>query len=122
MNILKKLTNKDLKLNKNRTIGTLIGIILSTALITVVGGMAVTLRNTLIEGEKSDSGYYHIQLSDISKEDVETIKLNKDYNHYEIVKDLGYEELKEDVNIYTVHVYSMDKETSDYLKTKIIKG
>lgn len=122
MNILQKLTKKDLKLNKKRTIGTLVGIILSTALITAVGGMAITLQNTLVEGEKNDSGYYHIQLSDISKQDSEKIKLNKDYSHYEIVNDLGIsKEETEDYARYP-HLYSMSKETSDYLKTKITKG
>jgi len=122
MNILQKFTKKDLKLNKKRTIGTLIGIILSTALITAVGGMAITLQNTLVEGEKNDSGYYHIQLSDISKQESEKIKLNKDYSHYEIVNDLGIsKEETEDYARYP-HLYSMSKETSDYLKTKITKG
>ena len=122
MNILQKLTKKDLKLNKKRTMGTLIGIILSTALITVVGGMAITLQNTLVEGEKNNTGYYHIQLSDIKKTETEKIKLNKDYSHYEIVNDLGIaKEETEDTTRYP-HLYSMSKETSDYLKTKIIKG
>lgn len=122
MNILQKLIKKDLKLNKKRTIGTLIGIILSAALITVVGGMAITLQNTLVEGEKNTTGYYHIQLSDISKEDSEKIKLNKDYSHYEIVNDLGIAKKETEDNTRYPHLYSMSKETSDYLKTKIIKG
>ena len=49
MNILKKITIKDLKLNKKRTIGTLVGIILSAALITVVVGMLFTMQNTLFK-------------------------------------------------------------------------
>ena len=67
MNILKRLTIKDLKLNKKRTIGTLIGIILAITLITVVGGMFFSMRKTLIESEIQSNGYYHVQLSDISE-------------------------------------------------------
>ena len=39
MNLLNKLTIKNLKLNKKRTIVTIIGIMLSVALITAVSGM-----------------------------------------------------------------------------------
>ena len=49
MNILRKLTLKDLKLNKKRTIGTLVGVILSCALIVVVLGMLVVLQNSIFK-------------------------------------------------------------------------
>ena len=129
MHILKKLTKMDLKLNKKRTIGTLIGIILSSALITAVLGMGVVFRNTLIKTTIEDTGYYHIQLSDIPIEDVELLKNNRDYSHIEVVKDLGRSivykkndkndsEFKYDTN----HVYSMNENSFKYLKHKIIKG
>ena len=47
MKILDKLTIKSLKLNKKRTLVTIIGIILSTALITVVAGMVTSGKATL---------------------------------------------------------------------------
>ena len=43
MNLLNKLTITNLKLNKKRTIVTIIGIILATALITAVAGMVQVL-------------------------------------------------------------------------------
>ena len=44
MNILNKLTIKNLKLNKKRTIVTIIGIILSVALICAVASMVSSFR------------------------------------------------------------------------------
>ena len=44
MNILKKLTLKSLKLNKKRTLVTIIGIMLSTALICAVAGMITSVQ------------------------------------------------------------------------------
>ena len=49
MNILNKLTIKNLKLNKKRTIVTIIGIMLSTALICAVAGMVSSFMATLVE-------------------------------------------------------------------------
>ena len=123
MNILKKLTIKDLKLNKKRTIGTLIGVILSTALITVVGGMFFTFQNTLVQDIINENGYYHIQLSDINENELTTVKNNKDFSHMETVYDLGYgiKELEDGYN-YPVHFYSMTKETAEYLKYGVTEG
>ena len=63
MNILNKLTIRNLKLNKKRTIVTIIGIILATALICAVAGMVSSLQATLIESAKESSGNRHITIS-----------------------------------------------------------
>ena len=47
MQILNRLTIKNLKLNKKRTIVTIIGIILATALLTAVATMAVSLKESI---------------------------------------------------------------------------
>ena len=123
MNILKKLTKKNLLLNKKRTIGTLIGIILSSALITAVGGMFYVLQNTLVEGSIQADGYWHIQLSDISEDEVKKVSLNQDFNHMEIVKDLGHSIIKiGDYDTIDAHIYSMNKDTFDYLGYKLEDG
>ena len=121
MKILNKLTKKDLKLNKKRTIGTIIGIVLATALITVVGGMFYVLQNTLVEETVNTSGYYHIAINNIDNNEVLKIKDNKDFSNMEIIKNLGYikPNIGED-NTYSF--YSMDNKTRDYLKYKLLNG
>ena len=52
MNILKKLTITNLKLNKKRTIVTIIGIMLSVALITAVSSIYLSFISSLINFEK----------------------------------------------------------------------
>ena len=47
MQILNRLTIRNLKLNKKRTIVTIIGIILATALLTAVAAMAVSLKESI---------------------------------------------------------------------------
>ena len=52
MNLLNKLTTKNLKLNKKRTVVSIIGIMLSIALITAVASMVVSFRKSYIEFKK----------------------------------------------------------------------
>ena len=78
MNTLNKLTLKNLKLNKSRTIVTIIGILLSTALITVVAGIAASGQQTMIEGQINFSGNYDLFITgNATREDVKEIKANR---------------------------------------------
>lgn len=124
MNILNKLSIKNLKLNKKRTISTIIGIVLSVALICAVATMATSFRETLLQGAISKRGYYHIKLSDITENDIKDIKNNRDIKDIKQIQEVGYAELKTSQNKdkpYT-HLYSMDNSTFEFLKFKLIEG
>ena len=60
MDLLNKLTIKNLKLNKKRTIVTIIGIILSVALITAVASMYSSGIKSLINFETREKGNFHV--------------------------------------------------------------
>lgn len=78
MKILNKLTLKSLKLNKSRTIVTIIGILLSTALITVVAGIASSGQQTMINAEINFDGDYELQLDgNVDSEDIKEIGANR---------------------------------------------
>ena len=70
MNLLKKLTIKNLKLNKKRTIVTIIGIMLSVALITAVATMYASGLKSLIVYEK--------YVKEVSKSDYIKVSLGKE--------------------------------------------
>ena len=78
MSIFTKLTLRNLKLNKKRTIGTIIGIMLSVSLICAVAGMATSLQKSMVATTTLDTGYYHLKLSKVMQEDVEKFKYNAD--------------------------------------------
>ena len=63
MNILRKLTLKNLRLNKTRTLVTIIGIILSTALITAVAGVASSGQMSLFNMAVHHNGDYDLNLT-----------------------------------------------------------
>lgn len=77
MKILHELVIKDLKLNRKRTLGTIIAIILASALLCGVVTIAVSARESLIVNNVQYGGNYHLSVA-IDKEDIETIEANRD--------------------------------------------
>lgn len=90
MKVLNNLTLKSLKLNKKRTIGTIIGIILSVSLICAIAGMGTSFRGTLINETVKDRGYNHLKLEKVTSEDVEKLELNRELKRVYTTYDLGY--------------------------------
>ena len=76
MRILNRLTFKSLKLNKKRTIGTIIGIILSVALICAIAGMGDSFRSSLIANCVESKGYNHLTIRNIRYRKVRTKSRN----------------------------------------------
>ena len=132
MNILRKLTKLDLKLNKKRTIGTLLGIILATALITVVGGMFEVLRNTLIQNTVNMTGYHHVELINVDREEINKLDKNKVIskvmevgvvgNTYTGGTEIVEGEEKEDYPDTSYMVLSIDEKTFSDLKYSVVEG
>lgn len=98
MNVLNKVILKDLKLNKKRTIVTIIGIILSTALICAVAGMITSVQKTLIENAKMKYGNFHVTFCDVPKEELKYIENNRNVDTYYLSEKLGYSKLENSQN------------------------
>ena len=123
MKILSKLIKKDLSLNKKRTIGTILGIFLSSALITVVGGMFFVLHNTLVEDMINQTGYWHLKVNNVNNEDIKKIGNSKDYSDKKIVNTVGSTILVNSYDdYYSYNIKGMDKDTFDFLKYDLKDG
>ena len=90
MNVLKRLAIKNLKMNKKRTVSTIIGIILSTALICGTATLVTSFQKTLIQNAINETGYYHLKLEDIDEENEKELNNNRDIKSMYEVKDIGY--------------------------------
>lgn len=73
MNILNKLALRELKLNKRRTITTIIGIMLSAALVCAVAGMITSFQQTLVNSAIAYDGNYHAGYSSVKYEDYKAL-------------------------------------------------
>lgn len=98
MNLLNKLTLKNLKLNKKRTIVTIIGIILSVALITAVAAMFFSARDSIIKYETREKGNYHYAFHNVPENDIKQFKENRNIEKLYFTKDIGYTKLEESKN------------------------
>lgn len=109
MNTLNKLTLKNLKLNKSRTIVTIIGILLSTALITVVAGIAASGQQTMINGQINFTGNFDLFISgNATNEDVKEIKANRNVEEV-YINDYG--------DFVRIPNYENDKRPYAYVQT-----
>jgi len=121
--ILTKLTKRNLKLNRKRTVGTIIGIVLSVALICALSGLFNSFKETLVQNTINERGNFHIALETINREELSKYELNKDIEFISALYELGeskYMNSNED-NPY-ITVYSINKEDFDNLSYTVIDG
>lgn len=124
MKLLNKLTLKNLRLNKVRTAVTIIGIMLSAALITVVSGMALSGRQTMIDAQMVYGGNYDVALDIIDNSVIETARNNRNVENAFYKERLGYARTKNaDGEICDYSVLAMSENTyGNCFKIDLIKG
>lgn len=66
MNIFNKVALQSLKKSRTRTLVTIIGVILSAALITAVATSGISLMNYLANGEAQKTGDWHVKFEDVN--------------------------------------------------------
>ena len=119
MSILNRLTIKNLRLNKKRTIVTIIGIILSTALMVGIGLLFSSFQDLMIRDTIGYNGKYEANYSDVDLIKLNNIK-DKDFTYF-YEKPIGFSKI-ESSNEYKPYMYitSVNKEYFDELK--LIEG
>ena len=104
MTLLNKLTIKNLKLNKKRTIVTIIGIMLSVALITAVASMYASGIKSLIKYETLIKGDFHTAFYNVPTSDIDLIAIDNEYEKK--YKEALYKAQKIDDVSFLVDVFS----------------
>ena len=124
MDILKKFTKKNLKLNKKRTIVTIIGIMLSTALICAVAGMVSSTQKTLANAMRADHGNYHMRFENVPTEELKFIEENVNVESYFLTKNVGYAKLEGSINPGKPYLFLMefDRNALQNSSFKIVEG
>ena len=121
MNILNKLTKNYLKLNKKRTIVTIIGIVLAGAMISAVATLAVSFQAFLINAEEQDSGKWQAYFYDVEYKDSKYITNNSRFENCGIMADYVMAD-----NIYSdetvLEVKAFDKIALENMGVKLISG
>jgi putative ABC transport system permease protein len=94
MNIMNKLTVRHLKENKRRTLVTIIGVIISVAMVTAVATLGVSFLDLLKRQTIADSGDWHVQYMNVNKEQIEAIEKDNATKELIIASNLGFAKLE----------------------------
>lgn len=124
MNIINKLTLKQLLLNKRRTLVTIIGVIISVAMITAVASLGISFMDMLKRQIISDEGEWHVLYENVNKTQLEAIKNDDETRRVIISRDLGYAFLEESQNDNKPYVFLKEysKEGFENFPIKLIEG
>lgn len=123
MSLLNKLTIKNLKLNKKRTVVTIIGIMLSVALITAVASIYSSGIKSLIKYETYEKGNYHTAFYNVPVSDMDIFENNRNIETINITKNVGYAKI-DSKNEYKPYVFikAFTKDSLKNLSVKLVDG
>jgi len=100
MKIMRKLVTQGLRLNKKRTIVTIIGIVLAVALLSALSTLVFSFRGSLISYQRQKDGNYHVAFGEITHEDIATLEKNRRVENMYVISELGYSYLEGSKNEY----------------------
>lgn len=121
MNILNKITKNNLKLNKKRTIVTIIGIIIAGAMITAVSTLAVTFQSFMIKAETAEDGAWEAKFLNVKTSDANKILNDARFEKKMLMVPVGLaqNQYSDDEFIY---IKGYTKESLDNMRIKLIEG
>ena len=122
MDVLGKLTFRNLKLNKRRTIVTVIGIILSVALITGVTTMLSSFTESTIRYTKQHFGDYHLGVTNVPTNDLKRIQNLDNVHDYFLTKDLGYGIFSYAFKEFPIQVLSFSDDAFSKMGIELLEG
>lgn len=123
MNIIHKLTWQYMKKNKRRTIVTMIGIIISVAMMTAVTTACASFTDLYERKTIASDGRWHVIYKNVSLDGVDVIKNDANSESVTISADMGYDAV-DSKNAYKPYVFlkAYNTESFEGLPIKLISG
>ena len=121
MNLYTSLTLRYLKQNKRRTLVTIIGIILATALICGIGNICTSFMDYQMRDEIQSSGSFYATFTDIDKEKASVITKSSGVSEYGYKKNLG-SVILDKKNSTSLDINVFDKNTINSFQITLKKG
>ena len=127
MNIVNKLTLRQLKKNKRRTIVTVFGVVISVAMIMAVTTIGISFLDMFKRSVINQEGAWEAQYKNV---EVEKLNIISDFKHvkdvalinkqgFAHIEDIG---LDEKLNKSYIEVYALDDEANRMYSVKLIEG
>lgn len=116
MNLMKKLTLKNLKLNRKRTIVTIVGIILATALLSALVTLVSSFQYSMIEYQKQKGGDFHVKFSNVKMSELSEFKNNRNIESTFETMGMGFAKLNGCKNEDKPYAYVMATDEAGFEK------
>lgn len=124
MNVIRSFTLKSLKRNKKRTIVTIIGVIISAAMLTAVSVFFSSFVSLIQRDTMASDGNWHAEIKDVLIQDVDTIINNEKLDSVVTSHDLGYATLEGSVNDTKPYLFVKQYSDNGYdqMSVKLLEG
>lgn len=127
MNIVNKLTLRHMLQNKRRTLVTIIGVIISVAMISAVTTLGLSFLDLMKRDSIANNGNWHLMYKQITPDKLETLKGSRYADELLIEHDAGYALLSEQgltgsENKPYIHVMEYNEAAFDKLPLKLLDG
>lgn len=125
MNIFATITNRTMKQNKARTIVTIIGVILATAMISAVITLGISLQRYMYDYAVETDGNWHVVAKGLSEEQVKEFQENEEVKDSSVISEIGYAKIGEnDEDLFGQYLYlqSIDEKAAEMLSVKLTQG
>lgn len=116
MNLMKTLTLKNLKLNRKRTIVTIVGIILATALLSALVTLVSSFQYSIIEYQKQKDGDFHVKFSGVKMSELSEFKNNRNIESTFETMGMGFAKLDGCKNEDKPYAYVMATDEAGFEK------
>ncbi|MBM7685757.1 FtsX-like permease family protein [Defluviitalea raffinosedens] len=123
MNIVNKLTLRQLQLNKKRTLVTIIGSIISVAMVTAVATLGISYLDLMRRQTIAEDGEWHILYKEVNQTQVEAIKNDGETKNLILEKSLGYAPIEsQNQNKPYIYLMAYNEEGFNQFPIELMEG
>ena len=124
MNIINALTLRHMKLNKKRTIVTIIGVILSVSLITAIPTSVMSFLSMMQRNTIEDTGNWHVRYNNLRSKNINAVMNDKNTAKASLSMNIGYSKLEGSKNKNKPYLFieEYDKRGMESFNLNLVKG
>lgn len=105
MNIVNKLTLKHMRMNKRRTLVTIMGVIISAAMITAVTTLSLSYLDMMARDTIANRGLWHVEYPELNAAQLSSVQQDEDSKSVSVKRQVGWAMLENPTSAYRPYLY-----------------
>ena len=124
MNVMSRFALRSMKANRKWTITTLIGIIISTAMISAVSTFCASFTELMRNEAIAENGNWHAMVSEVRMRDVPTFESSKLVDKFSLSSEVGYAKLPDSKNTSKPYLFirQFDEKSAQSFPIELLEG